>query len=396
MLRRVYVKTTKQLSELIDQARADGRVGVDLEFIRERTYFPKLALVQIAVGDTQVMIDPLGPVRLDALDALISDPAVVKVLHAGSQDLEIFYLRSKAPPRNIFDTQIAAALIGLGEQISYGKLVAQLLGVRLEKGESYSDWLRRPLSPSQERYALDDVVHLLPAHDQLIAQLTALGRADWVQAECAHYEDPATFAPDLSTIYRRVKKHRGLNPRQLAVLRELAAWRETQAMRRDRPRRFVVGDEVLIEIARKRPDTTVALSHLRGLRPEELRASGDALLDCVARGVAVPDEDCPRPPKRPVISDDDGLAADLVMSCLRTLCQRVQIAPAMITNRSGVEQLVVAHRADAAADHPLLNGWRGELVGPDLLAMLEGRAAIYLDPASGRPEFEARSPDPAP
>jgi ribonuclease D len=388
----VYVKTTKQLCELIDQARADGRIGIDLEFIRERTYFPQLALVQLAVGESHVLIDPLGPVKLDALDALIGDPSVVKVFHAAKQDLEIFFLRTRTPPRNIFDTQIAAALVGLGGQVAYGGLVRQLLGVRLEKGESYSDWLRRPLTASQERYALDDVVYLLPALDRLTAQLESLGRASWMQAECAHYEDPQTFVPEPSTLYRRVKRYRALNPRAMAALRELAIWREAEAVRRDRPRRSVVRDEVLIEIARKGPRSVGALTHTRGLHPEELRTSGADMVASVARGLAVPDDQCPQTPTqtRAPVNADAGLAADLVMACLRTVCQREQIAPEMITNRAGVEQLVVEHRSGATADHPVLQGWRGDLVGRDLLAILEGRAGIYLDPESGRPQFEAR------
>lgn len=391
MLRRMYVQTTQELRGLIDRARDDGRMGIDLEFIRDRTYFARLALVQIAVGDTHVLIDPLGPVKLDALDAVVGDPSVVKVLHAAKQDLEIFFRRTNAPPRNIFDTQIAAALVGLGEQISYGGLVAKTVGVQLEKGESYSNWLRRPLSASQERYALDDVVHLLPVFDRLSAQLDTLGRRAWMQAECAQYADPQTFLPDPSTLYRRVKRHRGLKPGALAVLRELATWRESEAVRRDRPRRSVVSDEVLIEIARKAPKAVGALTHMRGLHPEELRRSGADLVAAVSRGMAVPDDDCPQIEKRPVVDDDAGLAADLVMACLRTVCQRAQIAPAMITNRAGVERLVVEHRSGGAiAEHPLLKGWRGALVGQDLLAILEGRAAIYLDPKTGSPEFEAR------
>ena len=391
MLRAMYVQTTQELRDLIERARKDGRIGIDLEFIRDRTYFPQLALAQIAVGDTHKLIDPLGPVTLDALDEIVGDPSVVKVLHAAKQDLEIFYLRTKVAPRNVFDTQIAAALLGLGEQISYGGLVSTVVGVHLEKGQSYSNWLRRPLTASQERYALDDVVHLLPAHDRLSAQLEALGRTAWMQAECAQYEDPLTFVPDPSTLYQRVKRFRGLKPAALAVLRELAIWREAEATRRDRPRRSVVGDEVLIEIARECPSRVSALTNTRGLHPEEARKSGADLIAAVARGRAVPEEERPQIEARAMVDDDAGLAADLVMACLRIACQGAQIAPTMITNRAGVEQLVVAHRGGGTiTDHPLLKGWRGELVGQHLLAILEGRAAIYLDPASGSPQFEAR------
>lgn len=391
MLSGVYIKTTQALHALIEQARTDGRIGIDLEFIRDRTYFSRLALVQIAVGDTHALIDPLGPVRLDALDALISDPDVVKVLHAGKQDLEIFYQRTQTPPRNVFDTQIAAALLGLGEQISYGGLVSKVVGVTLEKGESYSDWLRRPLTPSQERYALNDVVHLLPAHTRLSERLTALGRVDWMQAECAQYEDAETFAPDPRTVYRRVKGYRKLNRRALAVLRELAIWREEQAMERDRPRRSVAGDEVLLTLARKQPTRTPALTHTRGLHPAERQRSGVALIAAVRRGLAVPDDDCPTTEKRTSIAGDAALAADLLMSGLRVLCQHEAIATSMIAHRADVEALVIAHREGDASAHPLLNGWRRALVGDDLLALLEGRAALYLDPTSGQPGIEART-----
>lgn len=380
------------LRSYCERARAAGRLALDVEFIRERTYFPRIALVQLAVGDDAALVDPLGECDPAPLDDVISDRAVVKVLHAAVQDLEIFFVRTRRPPANIFDTQIAAALVGLGGQLAYGALVQKMLGVSIPKGESYTDWLQRPLSREQERYALSDVAHLLPLHDRLSERLRELGREAWVAEECAHFEEPGLYEQDPSTVWRRVRRSGALGPRGLAILRELAGWREAEAREDDRPRRRVLEDDTLVELARMAPATLDDLRRFRGLHPRALARSGEAIVAAIQRGLAIPDADCPRTEPFEKLDQDAALAAEFLDACLRALASRASIAPGTIGTRAEIEELVARHRAGTLheGDVPIFRGWRRTLIGDDLLAFLRGETAVSLDPASGAPRFTAR------
>ncbi|MEL6181464.1 MAG: HRDC domain-containing protein, partial [Myxococcota bacterium] len=249
----LYIETDPHMEVLCDQARYERRVGIDLEFIRQRTYFAKLALVQVAVGEQLFLIDPLGDVDLAPLDSLMVDPNVCKVLHAPSQDLEIFFHRLGEPPCNIYDTQMAAAMVGLGHQVAYSTLVSIQLGVELHHSEGFTDWLQRPLTPNQEAYALDDVRYLFALQDSLSVLLDNMGRRSWFIEECARYEQRERYQAQPEQLYTNVKSRNKLSPQGLAILRELAIWREHEAIHQDRPRRTIVLDEVLVEIARRAP-----------------------------------------------------------------------------------------------------------------------------------------------
>lgn len=381
----MYVTRQHQLDELCAHARACRRVGLDVEFIREHTYRPQIALVQVAVDGECALVDPLGELDLTPLEALVPDPHITKVLHAGTQDLEIFYLRTGAAPRAIFDTQVAAAMLGLGQQVSYGGLVERVLGVSLRKGEAFTNWLQRPLTPAQEQYALSDVQHLLPMHDRMQEQLALLGRGEWLREELTRFEQVELYVPDPRTLYLRVKRCGTLDPRALAVLRELAAWREEEARREDRPRRRILGDEQLVELARRAPRTAEQLAALRGLGPRVAREHGRALLAAVHQGLAVEDAACPRMERGPRLEPDDQLVVSFLDACLKHLCARMGIDPSMITGAAGLQQLVHDLRRGRldAERHELLSGWRGDQIGRHLLDVLQGRRALRFDPTRG-------------
>lgn len=386
-----YADST-ELAELCDQARDDTVFGLDVEFIREKTYYPQLALIQIAVGEQYVLVDPLESVDLGPLESLMSDPEVTKILHAGSQDLEIFYYRTGHAAKNIFDTQVAAAMLGMGNQISYGALVNRVLGIQLEKGESFTNWLRRPLTPKQETYALDDVVSLLPLYDGLRAELERLGRKGWVAEECSRYEDASYYETDPRQIYRKVKRFGTLDPRGQAVLRELASWREEEARRRDRPRRNIVSDEVLVELARKKTSRVSDLEHLRGLHPREAQRSGHALIEAIQIGVDVPREEWPVMPSRKKLTESEGLLVTFLDAFLKAECQEQEIAAGMVTNAAGIEGVVrafVEGELDSPeARSPVLHGWRRDLIGDRLIAFLEGKITVRVDAETKRLLFE--------
>ena len=390
----MYADSAK-LAAMCEKAREAGRLGVDCEFIRERTYYPKLALIQLATEDEIALVDPIDSVDLAPLDEIMGDPSVLKVLHAPKQDLEIFYNRTQKPPRAIFDTQLAASFAGLGSQLAYSALVMRVLERTVAKGESFTDWLQRPLSADQERYALEDVRHLFELHDQLSARLEELGRSAWVEEECRGFEEIGIYEQDPSTLYKKVKRAGGLKSRGLAVLRELAIWREEEAKERDKPRRAILSDELLVELARMAPKRVEDLKRFRGLPPRVIQRTGKAIVAAIREGNAVTKEATPERTRGPRMSDGDQLSVDLLDSCHRALCNRASISPQIVGTRADLERLVLEVRLGVVGEtrSSLLTGWRRELVGEDLLKVLAGEVSIHLDPETGFPEFVARGED---
>lgn len=389
----MYIESSEPLRRLCAQAQTEGRLAIDLEFIRENTYVPQLALIQIAVSDACAMVDPLTVDDLSPLVEVLTDPDVLKVLHAAGQDVEVLHWHTGKLAEPIFDTQIAASMTGFGEQLSYGRLVDTLLGVSLTKGESYSDWLRRPLLPSQIRYALDDVRYLLPLHDRLSKRLDAMGRTAWAADECHKFTDPALYERDPRTLYRRLRNGKSLPPQGLAILRELAAWRDEEARQRNRPAGRVLGNDILVDLARRAPQTPDDLQRLRGMPQRELERSTNAILAAVRRGVEVPEADQPQPEQRDYrLTPSEELIVKFLDASLKALCQREKLPASFIANRNDLETLVRRYRKDRLATEgsPVLEGWRGELVGKDLLAVLEGRLSLHLHPKTGKVTFTDR------
>jgi ribonuclease D len=384
-----YLCTSEALSQLCERARSLGLIALDVEFVRERSYVPQLALVQVAVGDTCAIIDPLEVPDLSPLFTLVSAPDVLKILHAAGQDMEVLYWHSGQLPARLFDTQIAAALVGLGEQISYGRLVECLHGVTLAKGESYSDWLRRPLSAGQLTYALDDVRYLPALYEILSARLEAMGRTSWAAEEFARYTNPELYQRHPRTLFRRIRRGRTLSSQGLAILRELAEWRERQAQRRDCPPGSVLRDEVMVSLARKAPQSFDALQQLRGLPRRDIEQSASELLQAIARGLAAAEEHRPHPTRRWRLSQSENLMVKFLDACLRALCQRHQLSAPSVGTHADLEELVYRYRHGDPETHRcrLLQGWRGELIGHDLLEVLAGRVRIHLDQQTGAVEF---------
>jgi ribonuclease D len=379
----MLITRPQDLAALATRLRSHRVFALDTEFERERTYWPKLQLIQVAVPDEAAVIDPLALGSLEPLYQLLRDPEVIKVTHAGRQDAELFQNRMGAPPAALYDTQIAAALVGYGEQAGYASLVEQLLGTRLRKTERVTDWGRRPLSDSQVRYALDDVRYLLDLRERLDAQLGDLGRTAWLEEELAFYADPATYDRDPRRQWLRVSGWRSLDRRGLAVLREVTAWREDEASARDVPRNRVVGDDVLIEIAARRPKTTADLSPLRRLPERELARSGQAILAAVARAMALPDSELPAVPAAHREDPETGLVVDLLALLLRKRARESRIAPSYLGTRDAVLDLVTWLGGSRRGGPPaLLHGWRRELAGDELTALFEGKRSLRIDGAA--------------
>ncbi|NTW28550.1 MAG: ribonuclease D [Coriobacteriia bacterium] len=370
----MYVTDTGTLCELVAQLRKAPIVAIDTEFMRERTYYAKLCLIQVASDDVAAIIDPLVIDDLSPLGALLADPAVVKVFHSGSQDLEIFYRLCGEATMPVFDTQIAATLAGFPQQVGYGALVKEMMDVTLDKSDTYTDWAKRPLSETQVEYALNDVRYLPEMYRRLCTTLKRDGRLDWLASNFAHLENPATYMADPLEQWRRVKRVSSLNRRQLAVAREVAAWRELEAQRRDIPKRWLIGDESIIEIARRVPKTVPELMAIRGVADKIGAVAQKSVIESVARGLAVPDDELPALKKRRKPLGDIDAAVDLMVAIVRLRARERDVAMPLLASRDDLEHLAAGERETS----PLLEGWRKEMVGDELRRLLDGEISMRL------------------
>lgn len=371
----LFITDVAGLRSLVARVRSAPVVGIDTEFMRERTYFARLCLIQMATDDVEAIIDPLAIDDLSVLSELFTDSSVVKVMHAGSQDLEIFNKLCEGGVAPVFDTQIAATLAGFPQQVGYGGLIHDLLGVKLDKGDSYTDWSRRPLSDTQVEYALNDVRYLPEAYRRLSERIESEGRTEWLATDFAKLEDPETYRVVPEEQWRRVKRISGLNRRQLGIAREVAAWREREAMDRDVPKRWVVGDESIIEIARRVPKSADELSAIRGVSEKVGKRAASGLLDAVARGLEIPDDELPSLSKRRRPVGDVDSAVDLMVALVRRRARDNGVAMPLLASRDDLERLAGGDRDGS----PLLAGWRKAMVGNELCELLEGRIALRLD-----------------
>jgi ribonuclease D len=373
----LYITDTQSLEDLVRRLRQAPVVGIDTEFMREKTYFAKLCLIQLASDDMAAIVDPLVCKDLSPLAELFEDTAVIKVLHAGGQDLEIFFRECDTTLSPVFDTQVAATLTGYPQQIGYGPLVSEVTGVKLDKGDSYTDWSRRPLSATQVEYALNDVRYLPEVYRDLHGKLEAAGRTDWLQADFDRLADPATYEILPEEQWRRVKRVSSLNRRQLALAREIAAWREREAIRRDIPKRWVLGDEGVVEIARRAPADPAELAAIRGVPDKIGQSATGGLLQAVVRGNAVPEDELPslKKKRRPAV-DIDG-AVDLMVALVRLRAHEHGVAMPLLASREDLERLASGDRDGAA----MLEGWRRELVGNELVELLDGAVTLSLENA---------------
>jgi ribonuclease D len=371
----LHVETEQQLQNLCLQLKECKWLALDTEFIRDKTYYPKFCLLQLSNGTVAASVDPLAIENLSELLEIIYDNSIVKVFHAGRQDLEIFHQLWGKLPQPLFDTQLAATLLGLGTQIGYGNLVQKIIGRELEKGHSRTDWSQRPLSKEQLRYALDDVIYLGDIYINITEKLESLGRERWLQEDFAELENPATYSIDPDNMWQRIKGNQHLKGIQLAILQKIAAWREQQAEQANRPRRWILKDEILIELARRQPHDIKALERIRGLEPGSIKRNGETLLNLIAQAKELPKEEYPKAKKRskPLNPNQEAMA-DLLQCCLRLVAEQEEITPSALAGRKDLESLIVGN-----GDTELLHGWRKSLVGNILLDVLKGEI---------RPEIE--------
>lgn len=365
-----HIETPEQLAALCEQIRDSQWLALDTEFMREKSYYPQLCLLQLCNEKVAASVDPLALDTLDPLLEILYDSAIVKIFHAGRQDLEIFHYLWQRLPTPLFDTQLAATLLGLGEQVGYGNLVRQLLERDLEKGHTRADWSRRPLEEDQLRYALDDVIYLGEIYQQFQKRLRSLGRQDWLREDFELLADPAIYVVNPQTAWQKIKGRQKLKGIQLAVLQALADWRETEAQRVNKPRRWILKDEVLLDLARHQPQSMEQLKRIRGLEGGTLQRRGGTLLQIIDWSRQLPKAQWPRetgiPPR---LSPNQDAVTDLLMCSLRLLAETNTISPTALSSRKELERMVSGER-----ELEILRGWRGALAGETLLKVLAGKS----------------------
>ncbi|MSP20057.1 MAG: ribonuclease D [Alphaproteobacteria bacterium] len=356
-------------------------VAIDTEFIRETTYWPQLCLAQVSGPDGDAFaVDALAPgIDLTPLVELLAKPDVLKVFHAGRQDIEIFLHLSGKPPTPVFDTQIAAMVCGFGESVSYETLVTRLASARLDKHSRFTDWRRRPLTDRQLHYALDDVVHLRTVYEKLAKRLDDTGRTAWVAEEMAAVTDPATYVTQPHEAWERLKV-RSTDPRFLVVLREVAAWREREAQVRDLARSRVLRDEALIAVAAHPPRDRAELTRIRGVSKGLADgSSGGALLEAVQRAVELPDTELPKRDKMRRVPAGVGPMVALLKVLLKMKCEDHDVAQQLVASSDELEDIAAGQTEGSRCMH----GWRNEVFGEDAQRLCTGQVAIAARKGKG-------------
>jgi ribonuclease D len=368
------ITTTDALAAFCDRLGEAEFVTVDTEFMRERTYWPQLCLVQVGGPDEAAAIDALAPdLDLGPLFAVLDNVSVLKVFHAARQDLEIFFNLTARLPNPIFDTQVAAMVCGFGDQVAYDTLAARMAKARIDKSSRFTDWSRRPLSEKQLHYALADVTHLRVVYEKLRDRLEKTRRSSWITEEMAVLRDPATFQVDPEQAWRRLKL-RQPHPRTLLVVRALAAWREREAQRVNVPRQRMLRDEQILEIASHPPRSVADLAHIRGLGKGFVEGKqGLAVFEAVAGALAIPDSELPPRERPPETLQVPGAVVDLLKVLLRLRCDATGVAPRLVASSDDLDRLAAGKR-----DVDCLHGWRAEIFGDDALRLMAGELAVAL------------------
>ena len=382
-----YVTDQRALEALCHTLRQSPRLALDTEFVGEDTFIPRLELIQVATATTAAVIDFPAVQASGSLDIfweLICDVKIKKIVHAGRQDLDLCAIHAGQIPKPFFDTQIAAAMVGYGAQIAYANLVQRLHGTKLAKAHTFTNWSARPLSDDQIAYALEDVEFLLSIHTYLQDRLSALGRLEWVSEEFARLETAVgEKSREPQERYQRIRGWDTLKPKGAAVLRELAAWREAEARRRNVPRGRVMRDEVLLQLARHPPKSIIELRGLRGVHSSEVDRHGGQLLATITSALALPPSAWPEVPSERKPDPESTGIVELLQAVLKARAAEEGIAPTMLATSADLQTLVEARQNLTALDLSILHGWRRKLAGELLLQVLDGAVTVTVDRTSG-------------
>lgn len=375
----MYIASQEDLEAFIGRASSSSILAIDTEFLREKTYYPKLCLLQMATDNEVVIIDPFAIEDLTVLASLLSDQAIVKLFHAGYQDIEIILYDIGCVPSPIFDTQVAAALLGQTQQIGYAALVQALCGVKLKKMDSFTDWSKRPLSESQIEYAKDDVIYLPQLYNIMTEELEAKGRLEWLRADFEEMTRPEHYRSDERERFRRLKHVTQLSRRQMAAAREVAAWRELTACQRNTPRKWVLTDEQIVEACKREPRTIDELFMVRGVRERLTTKDARKVVELMSAALDSAPDTWPVATAAGRNEPNVDVQVDMLMAIVRVRARENDIAIPTLASHNDLVAIARGHYEDAE----VLKGWRRELVGEELLDLLQGRIGLSIE--DGKP-----------
>lgn len=368
-----FIDTQEELKRFCEQLGKLDWIALDTEFLREKTYYPKLCLLQVATPEHVACIDPLAIADLSPILDILFDETVTKVLHSGRQDLEIFYHLAGKLPSPVFDSQIAALLLGYPEQVGYASLVKDELGIELDKLHTRADWSLRPLSEEQLQYAADDVVYLAEIYQRLYEKLAASGRSDWLLEDFQRLTSVDLYNNPPEDAWLKVKGGNRLRGDSLSIMQSLAGWRELLARQKDRPKGWILRDDALVDISRHKPDSLAALGKIRGLSEGLVRNSGDKIVELVKDATGKTPIPFPDKGKHTKLSSDQDALVDVMMALVRLSGEQNNLNPAVLATRKQLEMLVLGD-----TDSAVVQGWRKKLVGKQLLEFLNGDLRLSI------------------
>ncbi len=370
-----YIDTDEELNRFIDRAKRSDILAIDTEFIREKSYYPQLCLLQMATDSEIVVIDPIAIGDLGRVGELLADETMMKLFHAGKQDIEILYRITGETPRPLFDTQIAAALLGQSHQIGLGSLVGSFCGVSLKKGDSFTDWSQRPLARSQLVYAEADVAYLSELYSIMRGMLEEKGRLDWLDEDFDVLSDPESYTIDPYERFKRLKRGNQLNRHQLSAAREVAAWREITAQERNIPRKWVLTDEQIVEACKREPKNIDELFLIRGMRGHLPTKDARQVISLMQKGYSLPEQDWPRLDQCNTNEPNVDLAVDMMWALARLRAKENDIALQTLVSQSELSNVARGHFENTE----VMQGWRRAIIGEELLELLDGKIVLALD-----------------
>ena len=370
----LYISTQEDFEDFIARSANSPFLAIDTEFLRERTYRPQLCLLQMATEDEVVLVDPFDLQDLSPLSDLFLNESIMKIVHSGRQDIEILYHEVGVMPWPIFDTQIAASLLGYTQQIGYGPLVHAECGVELDKLDSFTDWSQRPLTDSQLQYAADDVIYLPQTYRKLRGRLAEKNRLRWLDADFRELVNPQRYEPNPRERYRKLKKGNQLNRRQAAAAREVAAWREEKASAIDLPRKWVLSDEQIVEACKRETRTIDQLLMIRGMREKVNTSEARKIVALICKGLDSPKETWPTGPRKSKSERNVDNEVDLMMALIRLRAKENDIAFQTLANHDELKAIARGHYEGVE----LLEGWKYEMIGHELLDLLDGKIALSI------------------
>ena len=367
-----YISDQKQFSKFLASAQSSSVIAIDTEFMREKTYYPSLCLLQLATPNEVAIVDTHCVCNISALASIFKNPSITKVFHASEQDLEILFHHVGVMPHPIFDTQIAASVLGHTKQVGLGALVSEYCDVHLKKTDSYTNWHARPLTKSQINYAAGDVLYLPKIYEQMLSKLKSKNRLQWLEPEFKELENPARFSVDAKSRYKRLKKVGQLVPKQLAAAREVAAWRENEAQKRNIPRKWVLTDEQIVEICRRYARTIDELYIVRGVREKLCVEDARAVVKLMSAAFNSSPKTWPKPDHKPKNEENVDALVDALSAVIRLRAQQNNVAFQVLASHDDIVKIARGYRKNIAT----LQGWRKKLVGAELLEILDGKLAV--------------------